>query len=681
MNFIEFQKVVIAQFETMKNHPLYRVDLSKDQLWDTYLAAFPEGSNPMFRERTVHDCQCCKQFIRLMGGVVCYHDGIRTTIWELGTTSDDPIIQEVCHAMNWLVNNEDVAIREPFMHYENKIGTPHNHGVNPEGADEEWDHFALDLPLNVVKSADQIPTLISKVASSKSVFGRALRDITMDSIDTVIELIGQKSLYRGEEHLHTLNKFRTHKIAFNAIEGEEIQDVYLWTLAAADEQGILRIRNTSIGTLLVDLSDGKTLDHAVGAFEAMVAPANYKRPTALITPTMIKKAQETCVELGFSEALQRRHAVITDIKVSNVLYVSRGSIKKLQGNDPFEALAAEAQVVDPKHLDKIEEISAEVFLKDVLPITEKLEILVENRHEGNLMSVIAPVDPDASNMLKWGNNFSWSYKGEITDSMKQRVKAAGGNVEGIIRFSIQWNAGDKHERSDYDAHCQEPGGNTIYYGSTLNSRTGGNLDVDIISPKKGVPAVENITWPQEGLMGQGTYRFLVHNYNTGTNNLGFTAELEYNGEIRSYTYAKPLRAGEKVDVATVQYKTGEMVVTKELPSNVSSKEVWGLKTMQFKEVSVLMNSPNHWDGEETGNKHLFFIMDDCKQPGEIRGFYNEFLTDKLHEHRKVFEVLGSKMKVAESDEQLSGLGFSNTQRNDVFVRVTTGFTRTLKITF
>jgi hypothetical protein len=182
-------------------------------------------------------------------------------------------------------------------------------------------------------------------------------------------------------------------------------------------------------------------------------------------------------------------------------------------------------------------------------------------------------------------------------------------------------------------------------------------------------------------MGQGVYRFQVHNYSTGGNNVGFTAELEYNGEIRSYAYNKPLRGSEKVQVAKVQYKTGEMLVIEELSSNVSSKEVWGLKTMQFKEVSVLMNSPNHWDGEETGNKHLFFIMDDCKQPGEIRGFYNEFLTEKLHEHRKVFEVLGSKMKVAESDEQLSGLGFSNTQRNNVFVRVTTGFTRTLKITF
>ena len=85
--------------------------------------------------------------------------------------------------------------------------------------------------------------------------------------------------------------------------------------------------------------------------------------------------------------------------------------------------------------------------------------------------------------------------------------------------------------------------------------------------------------------------------------------------------------------------------------------------------------------EETGNKHWFFILDGCLNPDAARGFYNEFLDEKLTEHRKVFEVLGSKMKVAESTEQLSGLGFSSTQKNSVLCKVTGSFTRTIKINF
>ena len=38
-----------------------RTGVSKDALWDTYLASFPEGSNPVYKTRTEHDCQCCKQ--------------------------------------------------------------------------------------------------------------------------------------------------------------------------------------------------------------------------------------------------------------------------------------------------------------------------------------------------------------------------------------------------------------------------------------------------------------------------------------------------------------------------------------------------------------------------------------------------------------------------------------------
>ena len=56
------------------------------------------------------------------------------------------------------------------------------------------------------------------------------------------------------------------------------------------------IRNTVIGTLLIDLSNGEELDKAVKAFELKVAPANYKRPKALITQSMIKNAQKKVQE-------------------------------------------------------------------------------------------------------------------------------------------------------------------------------------------------------------------------------------------------------------------------------------------------------------------------------------------------------------------------------------------------
>lgn len=94
-----------------------------------------------------------------------------------------------------------------------------------------------------------------------------------------------------------------------------------------------------------------------------------------------------------------------------------------------------------------------------------------------------------------------------------------------------------------------------------------------------------------------------------------------------------------------------------------------------------MLSPNYWDGQGIGNKHYFFIIEGCKNPESVRGFYNEFLKDDLMSQKRVFEVLGSKMKIDYSDNQLSGLGFSSTIRNSIICRVKGATERILKINF
>ena len=116
-------------------------------------------------------------------------------------------------------------------------------------------------------------------------------------------------------------------------------------------------------------------------------------------------------------------------------------------------------------------------------------------------------------------------------------------------------------------------------------------------------------------------------------------------------------------------------------SNLIKENIWGITTNEFVPVSMVMKSPNHWDDQGSGNLHTFFILEGCNADEEVRGFYNEFLKPELNEHRKVFEVLGSKLKVKPSESSLSGLGFSETIRNEVIVRVTGKFQRTLKVQF
>jgi hypothetical protein len=186
---------------------------------------------------------------------------------------------------------------------------------------------------------------------------------------------------------------------------------------------------------LVDISNGIGLDDAVKMFESKVAPQNYKRPTALITKGMIDKAQKKTDELGYEESLGRRYAVAGDITINNVLFADR-TAKKVMKN-VFDELSAEVPA-NVKNLEKVDSVDIETFVKDILPKAESLELMFENKHANNLVSLIAPQDETSKIMFKWDNNFSWAYNGEVADSMKERVKKAGGDIVGVLRNSLAW---------------------------------------------------------------------------------------------------------------------------------------------------------------------------------------------------------------------------------------------------
>ncbi|URC22608.1 hypothetical protein KASHIRA_00140 [Serratia phage vB_SmaM-Kashira] len=665
-NFAKFAEAVKARFVQLEARGLFKVDLSKDEIWDAYMAAFPAGTNEMFRERREYDCNTCKQFLRTAGGAVAIGDnGELLSIWEVDA---EGYYQEVADKMAALVKS--AQIRGKFYHYENRVGMKETRNLSDVGDKVEvYNHFYAPLTNSSVKRKDDIATQLGRERANKDVLLRTLEEITLDSAETVLELIAQNSLYRGEEHKRTIELFVRLKRAFDKADNK---DTFAWVESQKLGEAS-KIRNTVIGTLLSDLSEGQDLEKAVKSFESKVAPTNYKRPTALVTPAMIKKAQEKVEELGLIDALPRRFAVATDLNITNVLFADR-SVKPAM--NVFEELA-QGTGVKAKDFGKVEEIGIEDFLTKVLPSAESLEVLVENGHTGNLMSLIAPQHADAPNLMKWGNKFSWSYNGDVTDSIKERVKSAGGCVEGALRVSLAWSNPD-----DLDLHMRTPDGHHIYYG---NKRGGGaelDLDMNGMDKHDAHNPVENIIFVSEGKIKEGVYTVWVNQFSRRSGDrVGFTVQLDHKGTQFDFNHPKEHRHGD-VHVVKFNYSRKDGIkIIESMPHTKQSKEVWGVTTEKFQKVSMVMNSPNHWDGEKTGNKHVFFILQGCKNPDAARGFYNEYLRGDLEEHRKVFELLGSKMKVEPSDDQLSGVGFSSTNRNKVVVKVTGKVARTLKVVF
>lgn len=688
--FKVFVKAIQKNLQQMSKDSsrLFTVNVDTEELYNLYLDSFPAGTNEIYRERREYDCSCCRHFIRDVGNVVSIKNGELHTIWGINPVSDDKY-NVVAAALDAYVKQK--AVLGVFLKKEKRIGTPENREMLPTGKINKYEHFFVDLPEICIFKECYGHTLegdLSQFRDIRNVFKRSLDEISKEAVDTVLELIAQNSLYKGAEWKKQLTEFKNYQKEYGKLTDKQ-KELWIWEKSISAGAVIGKIRNHSIGTLLVNISEGMDLDLAVRKYEQIVAPVNYKRPKAIFTKKMLENAKKTITELGYMDSLQRRFATLDDITVNNILFSNKDAAKRITGAmDLFDEMEQDV-AIDPKRFSKVEEISAEDFIKNVLPVAKELEVYLENKHIQNMVSLIAPEVADAKTMFKWNNGMSWAYTGNITDSdIKENVKAAGGSVTGIVRFSIQWNDGNGKDNSDLDAHCLEPqGGDHIYFSHKISRYTGGELDIDITDPiyqckSNGGVAVENITYPSKERMKPGTYKFYVNQYSF-RNSQGFKAEVEVNGEIHSYEYNTPVRGN--VNVAEVILdQSGNFKVVDKLPGNCAtiSKDVWGIKTLQFTPVSVVCYSPNYWDEQKgIGHQHLFFMLKDCINPEEPNGYYNEFLKPELEQHRRVFETLGAKAHVKDVDDQLSGVGFSLTKRNDLIIKVKGATERVVKVKF
>lgn len=684
-DFKNFRTLLQDHFNEMvkDSAPLFITNADEDKLYDLYLDSFPAGTNPIFRKRREYDCSCCRRFVKNIGKLVSFMDGQMVTIWDFDTKSDvyQPVVDALAaYVKTCVVVNPYYVSRN--MISDGKFGTEMNYEYDADHkAVHTWDHFAVKIPQRFIISGDDVATKMAQWRDSANVFKRSLEELTMDAVDTVLELIAQNSLYRGKEFESLVRGFKIDKHVYDRLPDEK-KSVYVWMAPGSTSMSRLRIRNTAIGTLLVSLSEGMDVDAAVTAFEKVTAPSNYKRPKAIFTKKMLEDAQKTVTELGYMNSLGRRFATLDDITANNILFCNRDAAPRVMGAvNPFEAMA-KSLGTDPKKFSRAEEIGIEKFVKEVLPTAAGLELFMENRFSKNMVSLVAPQDKSAPSMFKWPNGFSWAYTGNMADGdIRENVKAAGGKVDGVLRFSIQWNdVPGEWDENDEDAHCIEPDKNHICFSNVWNPSTNGCLDVDVIHPLRDNAAVENITWPDIKKMKEGEYIFYVNCFSGRGGKTGFRAEIEFDGNIYSFNYDKPLHGGQDVAVAKVTLKDGKFSIKEQLPSSTSTREIWGVNSNQFVPVSVAMYSPNYWD-EQTGNgnRHYFFMLKDCVNPEKPNGFYNEFLKADLLQHKRVFEALGSQMAVQSVDDQLSGVGFSETQHNSFIVKVQGATERVLKV--
>lgn len=687
---------------------LFRSEITGDELWELYLKKFKPENDPIFRspESSTHNCNYCKNFIRRYGNIVKINDDL-----SISTLFDNVVEEEYkdsFSAMSHVLKKSRIAdiFVETFNALKNLpyeacsknakeflLGVEKNvkrytreeakkyGGVVPNQT-ITFNHLHVRIPKKYIDmSGSSEESLTGNVRSVKEVFKRGLDQITESTLDLVCELIKQDSILNGTTYLKKVEVFKNQVFIYNTVP-ENLKDRWVWKNVINNE--VARFRNEVIGTLCVDIEEGVDLTIACQAWNKKVDPANFMRATAPITQNQINAARKFVEENGYEASFSRRLANIDDIKASEILHINiNNNVKNISIFDNIKS--------SPKFNNKqklnfkgVEEISINNFMSEILPTCTNIEAYFGSRMCDNLVNLVVPTSEESKPIFKWNNNYSWSYNGNLAgkSELSSRVKEKGGRIDGVFRFTHSWNELERNE-SLMDLHVFMPGcpvpttgggpnvvGRRVGWNQRTDFQSKGTQDVDYTknAPLNYIP-VENITFPDINLLPEGTYVCKIHNWKFRNSGGKGRAEIALYDEIYEYVYPAT-KHQEWVEVAKVHLKNKVFTIEHTLtPVNNSSTEMYGLKTNEFHKVNLVCLSPNYWGSDNVGNKHYFFMLENCKNPEEVRGFYNEMLKPELLKHKQVMEVLGSKCMIESIENQLAGLGFNSTVREELIVKI------------
>lgn len=713
----ELTKLLQAQFEKMcATGKLFKSSLSGEEVWKLYLSSFKKEDNPVFRdpESSTYNCNCCHNFIHRYGNIVAVDANYNIiTIFDIAAPAEytnscnaiskalkeKPIVNvffEAFHILNHLLNYSSVKKADTIF----QIGFSKNFkqytqedvdkypGIVKVNEIREFHHMHLFVPKQFIDmSGASIESIIAPYRDSKALLKRAITEIPLDTLILVKELIQQGSLLDGTTHLHKVDKMielykDASKLQVPLTKDSTSLIFDNWCWVASYKNIYARFRNELIGVLCTELAEGVDINTACINWNKRVDPANYMKAVAPITKKQIEEAKKFVADNGYEESFDRRCATIEDIKAADILHLNVGDGKVKPVSVLDQVIPSATTRHKRSEFDKVEEVSIEKFMQDILPTCTSVEAFLLSKHKNNLVTLTTSVNKESKPIFKWQNNFSWTYNGNLAgkSQIKEAVKAAGGIVDAVLRFSITWNE-DGRDIVDLDAHAVQPDRTEIYFSNYNGRKTSmsGMLDIDMIRPLN--LGVENIFWTDEQKMGNGWYRFFIHNYDGGYNK-GAKAEIAYKDSVLNFVISENIRGN--IDIASIKIEDGEIVdvkASKYLTDSVDVQaEMYGLNTGEFHKVNLICLSPNHWT-DHVGNKHYFFMLEGCKSPVDIRGFHNENLTSELLQHRKVMEVLGNTLKVKSTDDQLSGLGFNSTVHDEIILRLKGTFKRIIKVKF
>ena len=726
----ELVKIIKAHFLVMCQYPLFVVKgyttepftdlehgtsglLTMNTLWGEYLNSFKPEDNPIFLNKPFHECNNCKNAISRYGNIIALKpDGTKISVWDIDLSEVEEEYHNSIKVCKEFVHNAQITSaffetrgnlnKLPYQKIERNtkfflLGKDKNvriytkeerekHSNVLDSGSRVFNHFHLELPLaKLDNTGKSIESLVGTSKDMYAVLKRLMTEISVETYEQVIDAAEYGSLNSKELYISKVKAALKYKIEYDSSENKEA-----WLWLNHTNRTLTTFRNSSIGTLCVDIENGEQDEISYWKFNKMISPDNYKLAKSPIKPQEREAGKIAFVGGGYISSLNRKFARIDDIPAIHCFFVNR-RVEEKQTDNLFDLLEVKETKRKKNNFEGIKEISIDNFIKEYLPNSNKVEAYLVSKLKKHLMVVTTAKDETSKNMFKHNNPFSITYSNNLAgvSEISKKVKEKGGVIDGVLRCSIMWAKGDG-DNSDLDLHCKEVflegGTQHIYYGNHTSRETDGKLDVDITQPKRQAPngAVENIVYTDLLKLKPGKYKFFVKQYSR-RNSKGFEAEGKVEEAIYRYKYNKPVEQDERVRLFTVTVEINKKLKIEHhlTPTTIEEPKLWGFDTNTFQEVACIMNSPNAWENTNNKRTSVLFCFTGMKTEKPLVAFHTEDLNEDLYPHRKVVEALGYMKKLEPTDNQVCGLGFERNCKKKLIVKVTkqTGKTETVKIIF
>lgn len=377
------------------NAPLFRVEIPKGKLFETYLANLPESI------RQQMNCACCRSFLNRSGGLVristdeATFGQLESVFWRHASEEHqhDPVFSQAIEAMRKLVESSTVG----YHFLSNKV----QFGEFEQGG---FEHFAVKNAQVFEHELYEPHEVIATEMQAYNNLAKFIGTSKQELIDQALVYFKNHSVLKTRDkwvgHLEWLASFKRRWEELP----KDLQRPYAWLQVATQSPGRVDLKNSPLGKFIKNVAGGDSYDIATKKFLEMTKGENYMRATAAPKAGNVQRAEVIFEKLGLASALERRPLALTEVRgsiwtppvVEKPVEEKKPLFGHLEARDAKPALPAKVEVDHGP-------ITLKRFIEEVLPEAEELYFEFRNPYQGryNIGGFMTAVHADAKPILMW----------------------------------------------------------------------------------------------------------------------------------------------------------------------------------------------------------------------------------------------------------------------------------------